>query len=149
LIYSSTSSNFFQFCCQAQIVCTDGNGQVCSDRTVPQECPPAGIIEKITFSYFVENNGSEPIKIDVANSHVNDGPAIDFLSYIETNPVSSGNTTAFSTFGEVAVNICFPLRLTNTLTVEGVSSEGTTCVDEVTSAFAILPVVTQAGWDGK
>ena len=108
------------------------------------------MIETVTFNYFVENAGSEPIQISVADSHVNGGSAVDFSGYIETNPLPPKSTTAFSTFGEVAVNLCFPLQLTNTISVLGVTADGTTCVDEVTSSFAIQPTMTsRAGRNGK
>jgi hypothetical protein len=77
------------------------------------------------------------VKINKANSHLNGGQAVELLNKVEKNPIPFETTTNVNTSGEVSVNVCFPVTISNTFEVEGETQNGLTCKDTAILSFSV------------
>jgi hypothetical protein len=107
--------------------------------TVPESCPSEGIMERIIFRYSVENSGSKQVTITKADSHLNGAQGVDFLDHLETNPIPFQTTSNIVKFGEVSLNVCFPIELSNVFEVEGTTLDGLTCSSTAELSFSVIP----------
>lgn len=117
--------------------CKDASGRKCDDKSLPPDCPPEGIFERIVFKYSVENDGSKEVRITTATSRLNGGQAVEFVDHLEKNPVSFRSTSNIVNFGEVSLNVCSPIEISNAFEIEGNNLDGTTCTDTAVSSFNI------------
>ncbi|KAG7373350.1 laminin G domain containing protein [Nitzschia inconspicua] len=123
----------------AKLECKSGGGGKCLNMTVPTDCPPEGIMERIVFRYSIENDGSKEVKITKAESHLIGGQAVEYLDHLETNPIPSQVTSLLVASGEVMLNICFPIEVSNLFEIEGITSDGLTCNSTAFSSFSVNP----------
>lgn len=122
---------------KAHIECHDKDGNPCTNTSMLTNCTAEGIMAEIVFRYFITNEGSSQVTITAADSHVNGGQAVDFSTHLERNPIPADSSSRVLTFGEIAINACFPIQITSVFEVEGTTMDGTVCSDEAVSSFGI------------
>ena len=122
---------------KADILCRDKAGNPCTNTTILTNCTAEGIMAEVVFQYSVSNEGTSQATITKADSHVNGGQAVDFSGSLEKNPIPANSESRVLTFGEISVNACFPIQISNVFEVEGTTPDGKTCSDEAVSSFSI------------
>jgi hypothetical protein len=122
---------------KARVECQDQSGNPCINTTTLSDCTAEGVLAEVVFRYSIENDGSNPVNITKADSYVNGGQAVEFSTKLEKNPIPPQSSARVLTFGEISINACFPIQISNIFEVEGTTADGTTCRSEVMSSFAI------------